>query len=98
MDRCISRGIIMRIGELGETDLLVSFMTPDKGRLKAIAKGARKSRKRFTNCLDLFCLADLEYKRKKQGGLYFLDSGKLVDAFPSLRSDFSSLSLFFELF
>lgn len=87
-----SRSIIMRIKEFGETDLLVTFFTPDKGRLIGVAKGARRSRKRFANCLDIFCLVDLEYSLKREGGLYFLNSGKLVNAFLGLRTDFAILS------
>jgi len=93
MDMLISHAIIMRIKEFGESDLLVTFFTSDKGRLKGVANGGRKSRKRFANCLDLFCLAKLEYASKRTGELYFLNSCKLVHAFPGLRSDFSSLSL-----
>jgi DNA repair protein RecO (recombination protein O) len=89
----ISPAIIMRIKEFGESDLLVSFFTRDKGRLKGVAKGARRSRRRFANCLDLFCLANIEYELKGKSDLYFLHSGKLVHAFPALRSNFSSLSL-----
>jgi DNA repair protein RecO (recombination protein O) len=82
----------MRTKEFGETDLLVTFFTPDKGRLKGIAKGARKSRKRFVNCLDVFCLAELEYSLKREGALYFLNSGRLINAYPGIRSDFAILS------
>ena len=89
----ISPAIIMRIKEFGESDLLVTFFTSDSGRLKGVAKGGRKSQKRFSNCLDLFCLANLEYELKRKGDLHFLHSCKLVHAFPGLRSDFTSLSL-----
>ncbi len=93
MNSHISPAIIMRINEFGESDLLVTFFTPDRGRLKGVAKGARKSRRRFANCLDLFCLANLEYELKRKGDLHFLHSCRLINAFPELRSDFSSLSL-----
>jgi DNA repair protein RecO (recombination protein O) len=86
-----SQAIIMRTKEFGETDLLVTFFTPDKGRLKGIAKGAQKSRKRFVNCLDVFCLAELDYSLKREGGLYFLNSGRLINAYPGIRSDFTIL-------
>jgi len=89
----ISPAIIMRTWEFGESDLMVSFFTREGGRLKGVAKGARKSRQRFANCLDLFCLTRLEYEHRREDGLYFLHSGKLMDAFPGLRSGFSSLSL-----
>jgi DNA repair protein RecO (recombination protein O) len=86
-----SRSIIMRTKELGESDLLVTFLCPEKGRIKGIAKGARNSRKRFANCFDTFCLVDLQYSLKGSGDLYLLSSGKLINAFPGLRSDFTSL-------
>jgi DNA repair protein RecO (recombination protein O) len=89
----ISESIITRTWEFGETDLLVSFFTADKGRLKGVAKGARKSSKRFANCLDSFCLTRLEYERKSGRDLYFLNSGKLIEGFSGLRSDFYALSL-----
>jgi len=89
----ISPAIIMRTWEFGEADLMVSFFNEDGTLLKGVAKGARKSRRRFANCLDLFCLTRLEYERRREEGLYFLHSGKLIQVFPGLRSDFSSLSL-----
>lgn len=93
MSACISPAIIMRVKEFGESDLLVTFFSSDRGRLKGVAKGALRSRRRFANCLDLFCLTDLEYKFKVNGDLCFLHSGKLISPFQALRSDFSSLSL-----
>ena len=83
----------MRIREFGESDLLVTFFTPDKGQLKGVAKGARKSRKRFVNCLDVFSLVNLEYGLKRQGALYFLQSGRLLEGYAGLRADFSSMAV-----
>jgi DNA repair protein RecO (recombination protein O) len=88
----ISQAIIMRVKELGESDLLVTFLTPHKGVLKALAKAARRSRKRFVNCFDKFSLVSLEYTLKKEGGLWFFHSGRLINGYPDLRSDFASLS------
>ncbi len=93
MNTHVSDSIITRTWEFGETDLLVSFFTADRGRLKGVAKGARKSAKRFANCLDSFCLTRMEYERKSGRDLYFLHSGKLMHAFPGLRADFHALSL-----
>ena len=85
--------IIMRVKEFGESDLLVTFFTPDIGRLKGVAKGARRSLRRFVNCLDIFSLVNLEYySPRTRGGLYFIHSGKLIDPYPGLRNDFSILS------
>ena len=88
-----SPAIILRTREVGESDLIVTFFTADKGRLKGIAKGARRSRKRFVNCLDLFSLSRLEYSIKPGYDLYFLHSGKLLENFSSLRSNYALVSL-----
>jgi DNA repair protein RecO (recombination protein O) len=89
----VSPSIILRTREVGESDLIVTFLTADRGRLRGIAKGARRSRKRFVNCLDLFSLSRLEYSVKPGYDLYFLHSGKLLENFSSLRSDYALLSL-----
>ena len=88
----ISPAIIMRVRKMGESDLLVTFFTPHKGQLKGVAKGAMKSRQRFVNALDLFSLVSLEYAPRRQGNLCLIESGKLLNAYPGLRADFSSLS------
>lgn len=88
----ISRAIILRVKRLGESDLLVTFFTPHKGQLRGTAKGAMKSRQRFVNALDLFSLVSLEYAPRRQGNLYLLHSGKLLNAYPGLRADYPSLS------
>jgi DNA repair protein RecO (recombination protein O) len=92
MKNHISESIIMRIKEYGESDILVTFFTPDMGQLKGVAKGARRSRRRFINALDIFSLVKLEYGLTKEGALYFLHSGKLIDGFPGLRSNYATLS------
>ena len=88
----IPPAIIMRVRKMGESDLLVTFFTPHKGQLKGVAKGAMKSRQRFVNALDLFSLVSLEYAPRRQGNLCLIESGKLLDAYPGLRADFSCLS------
>ena len=83
----------MRTRELGESDLLVSSFTRDMGLVRGIARGAKRSKKRFSNCLDLFCLVSLEYGKKRRQELYILNSCRLIDSFYGLRSDFSALCL-----
>lgn len=87
-----SSAIVMRTSEFGESDLLVTFFSSRHGRLKGIAKGARRSRRRFVNCLDTFSLVSLDYELKKQSELCFLHSGRLLNAYPGIRKDFDRLS------
>jgi DNA repair protein RecO (recombination protein O) len=93
MKTYITPAIIMRVKEIGESDLLVTFFTPQRGQLKGLAKGARRSRRRFVNALGMFSLVSLEYSPMRQGNLHVLHSGKLLNAYPGLSSHFSSLSV-----
>jgi DNA repair protein RecO (recombination protein O) len=87
-----STSIIMRIREIKESDLLVIFFARDKGLLRGVAKGARRSFKRFVNCFETFSLVNLEYEPGKGDAPCFLHSGKLQHAFQGLRADFTVLS------
>lgn len=91
MNRTTSDAIIMQVREFGESDLIITFFTPDHGKMKGIAKGAKRSRNRFVNCLDIFSLVSLDYTIKKKTGLHFINSGKLTDAFPGLRKNYKTL-------
>ncbi len=88
----LSSALILRTIPYGESDLLVFFLTSERGRLKGIAKGAQRSRKRFVNCLDVFSLVRLEYASRRSGEFLLLHSGKLLNAYPGLRKDFATLS------
>ena len=88
-----SRAVILRTWEFGEADLLVGFFTPEMGRLKGVAKAARRSRKRFVNCLDHFCLVTLEHVSRRSGELRLIHSGGLLEGFPGIRGDFRTFSL-----
>ncbi|MBW1996703.1 MAG: DNA repair protein RecO [Deltaproteobacteria bacterium] len=83
----------MRTKEFGESDLLVFFFTPDQGQLKGVAKGGRRSRKRFANSLDILSLVRLEYEVRRGGSLPLLHSGRLINGFSGIRSDYTLLSL-----
>lgn len=82
----------MRVKEFGESDLLINFFTRERGQMRGIAKGGRRSCKRFVNCLDLFTLVKLEYGLSREGALPLLQSGKLINGYPNLRGNFSAIS------
>ncbi len=92
MDTETSAAIVLRVKDLGESDLVVSFFTREHGRLRAVAKGARRSRRRFVNCLDVLCLAELQYTRRSGGKLAFLHSGRLLEPHARIRTDFDRFS------
>ena len=54
---------MLRAVDFGESDLIVHLLTPASGRLTAIAKGARRSTRRFPGTLDLFNHLRVEVER-----------------------------------
>jgi DNA repair protein RecO (recombination protein O) len=83
--------IILTVRDYGEADLLVTFITPDQGRLTGLAKHAKKSRRRFAHCLEPLSRVVFFLSTRPRGDLEFLQRGELVRSFPSLRRDLPRL-------
>ena len=82
-------GIILRVVDFGEADKLVTLYCPDLGRMTGIAKGAKKSKRRFVNKLEAFTLLRFFYRPPRGlAGLVLISEAELLDAHLSLRLDF----------
>lgn len=88
-----SLAIILATKDYGEADRLVVFLTPSAGRITALAKHARKSKRRFMNCLEPLSLVQLVYTEKPNQDLARLENGELLEAFPELRGDLVTLAV-----
>lgn len=80
-----SEAVILRVADHGEADRLVTFYASDGGKRQGIAKGAKKSRKRFVNSLEPLSVVDLVYREARS--LVWIDACKLVDPHVNLRDD-----------
>jgi len=82
-------GIVLRISDHGESDKLVTLYSSDLGRMTGIAKGAKRSKRRFVNKLEEFSLLQLLYQAPRSGaGLFFIAEAELLCAHVSLRTDY----------
>ncbi len=54
-----TRGIVLGRHNLGEADRLITFITPDRGKLRAVARGVRRIKSRQAGHLELFVETDL---------------------------------------
>jgi DNA repair protein RecO (recombination protein O) len=79
--------LLLRSVDYGESDRIVHFLMRDYGRITAIAKGARRSRRRFPGTLDVFNRLEIEARRKPRASMAFLEQARLIDPFLELRSD-----------
>lgn len=79
-----TEAIVLDCIDHGESDLIVTLFSQDVGRLSAIAKGAKKSKKRFVNKLELFTFLHINFSQKGSG-LAFLSEAELHTSFLNIR-------------
>jgi DNA repair protein RecO (recombination protein O) len=53
-------GVVLRTQKLGEADRIISLLTRDHGRVRAVAKGVRRTSSRFGARLEPFMHVDLQ--------------------------------------
>jgi len=82
-------GIIIRLLPFKDSDLIVTLITQEHGKISCLAKGARNSKKRFSGGLDLFNSGIFAFsKGKGSSSLYILEG---LDRDPPLMTFSSSL-------
>lgn len=79
--------IILDCIDHGESDLIVTLFCRNQGRVTAIAKGAKKSKKRFVNKLELFTFLRISYQQKNTQSLAFLAEADIHTSFLNLRKN-----------
>jgi DNA repair protein RecO (recombination protein O) len=80
-------GVVLRTTPLRESDLLVVLLTEHHGRITAVARGGRKSQRRFAGTLQLLVLGRYQLGRPPRGDLWNLESADIVREWNSLASD-----------
>jgi DNA repair protein RecO (recombination protein O) len=88
-----TEALILRSVDFGESDRIVHLLAPETGRLTAIAKGARRSVKRFGGTLDLFNHLRVEVERRRATSMARLEHAKLIRTFHALRTDAARFAL-----
>ena len=89
MRKSQTEAIVLRLTDYGEADRIVSLFTLEQGRLSGIARGAKRSRKRFGGALESF--AHLRLQLHLGAGLPTLLSADIGSIFPGIRADLSKI-------
>ena len=87
-----TQAIVIRSIPYGEVDKIVTLYTLDFGKLKGIAKGAKRSRKRFGNTLEICSYINLSFFEKETSDLVRLNHCDLIGSFTGLREDINKLA------
>ena len=82
-----TQAFVLRFLNYGESDRIVTFFTREFGKLRGIAKGARRSRKRFSNAIEPFSHSILLFSRRSEGSLSIIENCDVINHYPGIRSD-----------
>ena len=88
-----SEALLLRSVDFGESDRIVHLLTPGAGRVTAIAKGARRSVKRFPGTLDLFNHLHVQVVHRRKMSMAHLEQATLRCAFLPLRTSAGRFAL-----
>ena len=80
------QGVVLRSQKLGEADKIVTVMTQGSGKVRAVAKGIRKTTSRFGARLEPFTHVSLMVYRGR-GSLDTVSQAEIVSPFLALRND-----------
>lgn len=92
MDGERTEAIVLRLQPVTESSLLVTWFTREFGKLKTVAKGARRSKSPFRGKIDLFYLDEIVFLRSKRSDLHLLQDCFLDNPHRRLRESVESLT------
>ncbi|MCA9984421.1 MAG: DNA repair protein RecO [Anaerolineales bacterium] len=78
-------GIVLRRSDFGEADRLLTLFTKEQGKLRAIAKGARKPQSRKTGHVELFMRT--QFLLGTGRSLAIVTQAELIEPYNALRDD-----------
>jgi DNA repair protein RecO (recombination protein O) len=86
-----SAAVVIGSFDLGESDRLVTFFSREHGKVRGVAKAARRIRSRFGGALELFTLGELVFFDTGRSDLVRVDHFDVVEPFAALRGDLERL-------
>lgn len=86
-----ARAIVLRSIKLSETDKLITFMTEEFGKVKCVAKSARKIKSRFGASLEPMTYVQLIFFGRQNQELYRLNQSDIIQSYQTLTDDLGKL-------
>jgi DNA repair protein RecO (recombination protein O) len=82
--------VVLKTMKLGEADRIVTLLTREHGKVRAVAKGIRKTKSRFGGRLEPLTRVDLMLYRGRD--LDTITAAQIITSFDDLRTDYSMLA------
>lgn len=96
----LTAAFLLRSHPYGESDRIVTFITEEFGKVSGIAKGAKRSQRRFGGTLEPFMKVRLAFRDRPRSDLAFIDRCEFLQVLRRFSSDldrFASGSYILEL-
>ncbi len=84
--------LVLRRTDYGESDLVVGLYCKSLGKISALARGARKSRKRFAAGLGLFTVSELSMQIRPKASMWTLLSAQPKESYGALAYDVAGMA------
>jgi len=87
-------GIVLRRIDYGESDQIIKLFLKETGNISSIAKGIKRSKKRFPHRLEPFRVYDFTLRKRKPGqSLYLIQSADQIRDFEGIKEDIRKIAL-----
>lgn len=90
MGLCRVEAVVLNHRSLGEADKLLTLYTRERGKVRGVARGARRPRNRFLATSQPFSQVELLLYQGK--GLYYVSQSELVTSFYALREQLERMA------
>ena len=84
--------VVLKSRKWGDADRIVTFFTLKHGKVRGVARGARRMKSRFGSSLEPFVHCDLVLFEKPGDTLYRVSQTDIRHAFPSIRTSLEAIT------
>jgi DNA repair protein RecO (recombination protein O) len=88
-------GIVLRTMRLGEADRIITIITPEHGKVRAVAKGVRKTKSKLGGRLDLLTHVSLMCWKGRE--LDVITQAEVIEMFRPIREDLDKMPVAFTM-
>lgn len=96
MKQVVTKGIVLARTDFGEADRILTILTNDQGKIRAIAKGVRKIKSKLAGGIELFSISQISYIRGKSD-IYTLTSTRLEKHYSFIAKDINRTMYAYEV-
>lgn len=93
-----TKAIVLRRTNYGETDRILTVLTPNYGILSVIARGVRREKSRLAGGIELFAICNLNLAKSSRNSseLWTLTGAKIEQSFYSIIEDYDKMQFAYE--